>query len=49
MQENLDSEIYWAGDGRFCGDFPPFCILVPDLAAFLLNLKTAFFEAQLLS
>jgi len=27
MQENLDSEIFWAGDGRFCGNFPPFCIL----------------------
>jgi len=21
------SDLFWAGDGRFCGDFPPFCIL----------------------
>jgi len=29
VQENLDSEIFWAGDGRFCGNFPPFCVLAP--------------------
>jgi len=23
IQENLDSEIFWAGDGQFCGDLPP--------------------------
>jgi len=26
MREYSDSNLYWAGDGRFCGDFPPFCI-----------------------
>jgi len=29
MHENLDSKIYWAGDGRFCGDFALFCVLAP--------------------
>jgi len=24
MQENLDSDLFWAGDGQFCGDFTPF-------------------------
>jgi len=26
IRENLDSDLFWAGDGRFCGDFPPFQI-----------------------
>ena len=26
IQENLDADLFWAGDGRFCGDFPPFCV-----------------------
>jgi len=25
----LDSDLNWAGGGRFCGSFPPFCILAP--------------------
>ena len=51
IQENLDSDIFWAGNGQFCGDFPPFCVLAPrdqTCQLFLLYLRTAFFEAQLL-
>jgi len=29
IQENLDSCIFWAGEGQFWGDFPPFCVLAP--------------------
>jgi len=25
-QENLDSDLFWASDGRVCGDFSPFCV-----------------------
>jgi len=52
IQENLDSDLFWAGDGRFWGGFPPFWILaprIPDLPLFLLHLRAAFFEAHLLS
>jgi len=27
--KKLDSSIFWAGYGRFCGDFPSFCVLAP--------------------
>jgi len=39
------------GDGRIWGIFPPllrFCIKANGLALFLLHLRTAFFDAQLL-
>jgi len=26
MQQYSESNVFWAGDGRFCGDFPPFCV-----------------------
>jgi len=26
MHENLDSDLFWASDGRFCEDFPPICV-----------------------
>jgi len=26
IQDNLDSDLFWAGDGRFIGGFPPFCV-----------------------
>ena len=39
----------WAGDGRFCGDFPPICATGTDLPAFLLYSKTKKIEAHLLS
>jgi len=29
MQEYLDSDLFWAGDDRFCGGFPTFCVLAP--------------------
>ena len=29
IQEILDSDLFWAGDGWFQGDFPPFCVLTP--------------------
>jgi len=29
IQENLESNVNWVGDGRFCGGFPSFCILAP--------------------
>jgi len=29
IQKKLDSDLFWAGDGRFCGGFPPLCILAP--------------------
>jgi len=31
VQENLESDLFWADDGRFCGDSPPFCILAPRI------------------
>ena len=31
IQENLVSDLFLADDGRFCGDFPPFCILAPRI------------------
>jgi len=35
IQENLDSDLFWAGDGRSCGGFPPFCILAPQTCQLL--------------
>ena len=29
IQKKMDSDLSWAGDGRFCGDFPPFFVLTP--------------------
>ena len=34
IQKNLDSDLFWAGDGRFCGGFPPFCIMAPLVRSF---------------
>ena len=50
FQENLDSDLFWAGEGGFCGDFPPFGFLAPRnrLANTFWYPKTAFFEAHLL-
>jgi len=31
IQKNLDSDLFWAGDGRFWGGFPPFCVLAPRI------------------
>jgi len=31
LQENLDSDLFWDGDGRFWEGFPPFCILAPRI------------------
>jgi len=49
IHENLDLDIFWAGDGRFCGEFPPYGILAPgnQFAGFIT--EAAFFEAHLLS
>jgi len=41
IQENLDSDQFWAGDDRFCGIFPPFFILAPRNQT-LLDLRTVF-------
>ena len=51
MQEHWDSDLLLGG-GRICGVFPPllrFGSERPDLPLFLLHLRTAFFEAHLLS
>jgi len=29
IQNKLDSDLFWAGDGRFCEDFLPFGVLMP--------------------
>jgi len=29
IQENLDSDLFWASDDQFYGGFPPFCVLAP--------------------
>jgi len=34
FQENLDSDLFWAGDGRFWGGFPLFGILAPRIQTF---------------
>jgi len=50
FQENSDLDLFWAGDGRFCGVFRHFVYFdatEPDLQLFLLHLRTAFFEAHL--
>jgi len=52
MQEHWDSDLFCFGGGRICGGFPPllrFGVERPDLPLFLLHLRTAFFEAHLLS
>jgi len=62
IQENMDADLFWAGDGRFCGIFlflagdGRFCGTLfhfgatqSDLLLFLLDLRTAFFKAHLLS
>jgi len=39
MQEYLDLNIFWSGEGRFCDSFPPFCVFarhVVKLAIFLI-------------
>jgi len=52
MQEHWDSDLFCFGDGQICGGFPPLLRFVSkrtDLPLFLLHLRTAFFEAHLLS
>jgi len=41
MQEHWGSDLFWFGDGRNYGVFPPLCILASgtDLPAFLLYLR----------
>ena len=31
IQENLESDLFWADYARFCVDFSPFCILAPRI------------------
>ena len=52
MQEHRDSDLFCFGDGWVCGIFPPplrFVWKRSDLPLFLLHIRTAFFEAHLLS
>ena len=52
MQGHWDSDRFHFGDGRICAIFPPLLRFVckrTDLPLFLLHLRTAFFEAHLLS
>ena len=52
MQEHGDLDLFCFGGGRICGGFPPllrFGAERPDLPLFLLHLRSAFFEAHLLS
>jgi len=47
-----DADLFCFGDGQNCGGFPPLLRFVwknPDLPLFLSHLRTAFFEAHLLS
>ena len=51
MQVHWDSDLFWFGDGRICGIFPPLLRFVekrPDLPLFLLPPKTEIFEAHVL-
>jgi len=45
IQKNLDSDLFWAGDGRFWGGFPPFGILAPRIQTchFLIASKNCIF------
>jgi len=45
MQENSDLDLFWAGDSRFWGGFPPFCILAPRIQTchFLIAPKNCIF------
>jgi len=52
MQEHGDLDLFCFGGGRICGGFPPllrFGAERPDLPLFLLHIRSAFFEAHLLS
>jgi len=52
MQDSLDSDLFWARDGRYCGDIPLFWrfgATGTGVPSFLLYQKTLFFEAHLLS
>ena len=52
IQEYLDSNLFWAGDGRFCGGFPPFCVFETRIQAchvFNCIRCTAFLETHLFS
>ena len=52
MQEHWDLDLFCFSGGRICGFFPPllrFGAECPDLPPFVLHLRTAFFEAHLLS
>ena len=50
MQEHWDLDLFCFGGGRICGVFPPLLrVGTSDLPIFLLHLRTAFFEAHLLS
>jgi len=48
IQENMDSDLFWAGDGRFRGEFPPVCVWRHGtrLASFFLYWRTAFWGAS---
>ena len=51
MQEHWDLDLFWFGDGRICGGFPPVCVLskVPRLAVFSIAPKNCVLESYLLS
>ena len=52
MQEHWDLDLFCLSGGRICGFFPPllrFGAECLDLPPFVLHLRTAFFEAHLLS